>query len=201
MTFAASGLRLINNGNPQVFTYSTNDLLSVVDDSGYFNAAYDKFRLGDIILVSGDQDGTPANVMMTINSATGATTVTTVVQASATLSFAERVVLTVNMPAIGTAETIYVVSPVAGSVSYVGGVSQSNGAGSGGTSTLTVSVPTTGAIATLPFAQDYVAGTAVEDGTITAHVALAAGGVITIATDGTGSHTDSATVTLEITPS
>lgn len=201
MAFSASGLRLVSNGNPQVFVYSTNDLLSAVDDSGYFDDAYDKFKLGDIILVSGDQDGTPANVQMTVNSATGATTVTTVVQASATISFQERIATAISVPAIGTAETIYWVCPIAGSVSYVGGVSHSNGAGSGGTSTITVSVPTTGAIATLAFAQDYVAGTAVEDSTITAHTALAAGGVVTIATDGTGSHTDAAIVTLKITPS
>lgn len=201
MSFAASGLVLIANQANQIFMYTTNDLLNDVVASGYFNSAYAKFRKGDLIIVAGDLDGTPFTTQITVNSATGATTVTTLDLASATISFAERVVLTVNVPAIGTGEVIYVVSPVAGSVSYVGGVSHTNGAGSGGTSTLTVAVPTTGAIATMAFTQDYVAGTAVEDGTITAHTALTAGGVISITTDGTGSHTDSATVTIMITPS
>lgn len=201
MSFTAASFFLISNQDPQIFKYSTNDLLNAVSASGYFNDVTAKLHKGDLIIVAGDLDGTPFTTQLTVSSATGAATVTTTDLATATLSFAERVVLPVSVPAIGTAETIYVVSPVAGSVSYVGGVSHSNGAGSGGTSTITVSVPTTGAIATLAFAQDYVAGTAVEDSSITAHVALAAGSVITIATDGTGSHTDAANVTIMITPS
>lgn len=201
MAFTAASLFLVDNKDPQVWKYSTNDLLNDVVASGYFNSAYAKMHKGDLIFVAGDLDGTPFTTQLTVSSASGAATVTTTDLASATISFAERVVLPVSMPAIGTGETLYVVSPVAGSVSYVGGVSHANGAGSGGTSTITVSVPTTGAIATLAFAQDYVAGTAVEDSTITAHTALTAGGVITIVTDGTGSHTDAAIVTIMITPS
>lgn len=187
-------------GKNRIHGYKTNDLLSAVDDSGYFNDVAAQLYKGDLIVVSGDQDGTPFTTQLTVTSADLATTVTTTDLATATLTFAERVPLVVNIPAIGTGETIYVVCPVAGSVSYVAGVSHTAGAGSGGTSTLTVSVPTTGAIATLAFTQDYVAGTAVVDSTITAHVALEAGGVISIVTDGTGSHTDSATVTLMIEP-
>lgn len=190
-------------GKNKIFHYFTNDLITEVDDSGYFNSAYALFEKGDFIHVSGDLDGTPANVVLTVNSSTGATTVTTVAQASVTLALAQPIALQVNIPAIGTAETIHtfcgVPSGYTGTVSRVAGVSHTNGAGSGGTSTITVTVPTTGAIATLPFAQDYTAGTLVEDATITAHTALTSTGVITIATDGTGSHTDSAQVFLEIT--
>lgn len=205
MAYIADDLVCIAHGagQTQIFSYVTNDLITGVDDSGYFNDATDRLRKGDFILVSGDLDGTPANIMLTVNSTTGAATVTTVAMANATLVLAQPIVLCVSMPAIGTAETIYVDNMVpdgfTGEVTKVSGVSHSNGAGSGGTSTLTVTVPTTGAIATLPFAQDYTAGTLVEDTTITAHTALAHGGVITIATDGTGSHTDAANVTLEIT--
>lgn len=201
MAFTAASFFLVDNKDPQVFKYSTNDLLNEVTASGYFNGVTDKLHKGDLILVAGDLDGTPFTTQVTVSSASGAATVTTTDLASATLSFAERVPLTVNVPAIGTGETIYVVCPVAGSVAYAAGVSHTNGAGSGGSSTIAIQVPTTGEIASLVFTQDYVAGTAVVDSSITAHVALAAGSVITIVTDGTGSHTDGATITLMITPS
>lgn len=205
MAYIADDLVCIAHGagQAQIFSYVTNDLITEVDDSGYFNSATARLRKGDFILVSGDLDGTPANIMLTVNSSTGAATVTTVAMANATLALAQPITLQVNIPAIGTAETIYtfcgVPSGYTGTVSRVAGVSHTNGAGSGGTSTITVTVPTTGAIATLPFAQDYTAGTLVEDASIAGHTALTSTGVITIATDGTGSHTDSAQVFLEVT--
>jgi hypothetical protein len=91
-----------------------------------------------------------------------------------------------------------VVTPIAGTISKVLGVSSGNGATA--TGTVTISVPTTGAIATLPFAAGYTAGTAVEDTTITAHT-LAANSVITVATDGGGDGAGEVIVTLQITPS
>jgi hypothetical protein len=201
MAFTAANLLLVSNQTPQVFKYSTNDLLNDVTASGYFNSATAKLQKGDLILVAGDLDGTPFTTQVSVNSATGAATVTVVDLATATLTFAERVVLTVGMAAVGTSSTKYVVSPIAGTVSYFGGVLDASGAGSGGTSTVTMTVPTTGAIATLPFLQDTAAGAAIVDSTITAHTALAAGGVITLATDGTGSHTGAAELTIMITPS
>lgn len=201
MAFTAANLLLVSNQTPQVFKYSTNDLLNDVVASGYFNSATAKLQKGDLILVAGDLDGTPFTTQVTVNSATAAATVTVVDLASATINFSQKYVLVVNVPAIGTAETVYVVAPIAGSVTKVYGVCDTAGAGSGGTSTITITVPTTGAIATLPFLQDTGAGAAIEDSSITAHTALLAGGVITIATDGTGSHTGGANVTLEITPS
>lgn len=41
-----------------VWHYKTNDTLDVVAGSGYFNAAWAKFRVFDVIHVSGDLDGT-----------------------------------------------------------------------------------------------------------------------------------------------
>lgn len=201
MTYTASQLQMISAGTPQVFKYWTNDLLNAVTASGYFNADYAKFQKGDLIVVAGDLDGTPFTTQLTVSSATGATTVTTTDLASATIIFSQKYMVSATLAAVGTAETTYITVPIAGSVTRVTGVVNANGAGSGGTSTVTISVPTTGAIATLPFAQDYVAGTAVNDATITAHTALAADGVITVTTDGTGSHTGLCRVTLMITPS
>jgi hypothetical protein len=202
MSYDSAGLVSMSHGTGKnmVWFYKSDDLISTISGSGYFNSATGLLTKGDQIVVSGDQDGTPATTQLSVNSATAAATVTTVDLATATLTFQERVVVTASLTALGTSETIYVVSPVAGSVSYVSGVTNVNGAGSGGTSTITLSVPTTGAIATLPFLQDVVAGTTINDSTITAHTALAAGGVMTLATDGTGSHTGRAFVTIQITP-
>lgn len=205
MAFAAAGLTSFGHGVGvnRIHHYTTVDLFTAVDDSGYFNNATNDLRNGDLILVSSDTDGTPLPGFLQVTSADFAATVTTSALASATLNLVAPIRLAVSVPAIGTAETVYahalVPAGFVGTIVRVTGVSDTNGAGSGGTSTLTVSVPTTGAIATLPFLQDYTAGTLVEDSTITAHVALTADGVITIATDGTGSHTGAATVTLELT--
>jgi hypothetical protein len=200
MAFVAANLMMISAYPPQIFKYVSNDLLNEITASGYFNSATLKLQKGDLIMVSGDQDGTPFTTQISVSSATGAATVTAVDLATATLTFAEQITLQVVLAAVGTASTEYVVCPVAGMVTAVSGVLSISGLGSGGTSTVTVTVPTTGAIATLPFLQDTAAGAAIVDSTITAHTALTAGGVITVATDGTGSHTGTARVTLVITP-
>jgi hypothetical protein len=201
MAFVVGDLSMSDGArSPRFWKYTTNDLMSTVVASGYFNASAAGFNKGDLIFVSGDLDGTIFTTQVTVSSADAAATVTTTNLATATLTFSQNVPLTTNLLAVGTASTTYMVSPVAGMVTYVSGVLDVSGLGSGGTSTITVSVPTTGAIATLPFLQDTAAGAAITDSTITAHTALTAGGVITLATDGTGSHTGAARVTIMITP-
>jgi hypothetical protein len=205
MAFAAAGLTAFGHGVGvnRIFHYTTNDLFTAVDDSGYFNAATADLRQGDILLVSSDLDGTILPGILVVTSASGAATVTTTPLASATLNLYQPIRKDVSVPAIGTAETIYVHSGVpanfVGTVTRVTGVTDTAGAGSGGTSTITITVPTTGAIATLPFLQDVAAGALIEDTTITAHAALTSTGVITIATDGTGTHAGAAVVSLELT--
>lgn len=196
MAFIAADLLLVHSSEPQIFKYKTNDIVGLLTVSGYFNPATARLSKGDIILASADRTANPTPASLLVTSATGAATVT--VAALATPQ--ERISLTVSVPAIGTAGTQYVLSPMAGRVTRVSGVSHANGAGSGGTSTITVSVPTTGVIASLPFVQGYVAGDAVNAGSITAHLALSVDGKITIATDGAGSHTAAAELTIVITP-
>ena len=204
MAFDADGWVCTDHGAgaSKMFFYKSNDLFTAIDDSDYFLGVYDQLSVGDVIVVSSDLDGSPLPGMLSVTAASSST-VTTTPLSSATITLYEPIRKDVSVPAIGTAETVYVHAGVPtgfiGTVSRVTGVSHTNGAGSGGTSTITVSVPTTGAIATLPLAQDYVAGTLIEDDTITAHAALDEDGVITIATDGTGSHTDAAIVSVELT--
>lgn len=95
MAFDLDGFKAIASfaqGN-NVFTYKSDDLLSAIDDSGYFNDAADFFKKGDLILVSGDTDGTPAAGVLVVNSADGAATVTTAVQSNITINYYNQVVL------------------------------------------------------------------------------------------------------------
>jgi hypothetical protein len=201
MSFTAANLVRFGNGagSKGLFHYWSNDLFTGIDDSDYFLAAYDKLALGDLIFVSSDLDGTPLNSQLIVT-ASSSSTVTTTPTTTATITSYERYAITVPIVVLGTASTTYVVVPRAGSITKVLGVTDVSGLGSGGTSTVTITVPTTGAIATLPFLQDTAAGAVIEDTSITAHTALLANGVITVATDGTGSHTGVCRVTLEFTP-
>jgi hypothetical protein len=183
-------------GGKMLYGYVTNDTKATIQGAGYFNNASTYFSVGDVINVSGDLDGTPFHTSYVV-SAISAGVVTLTEHAAVTQNVKQ--VITARVPVLGTASTHYVVCPIAGSVTKVLGVSNGNGATA--TGTITVTVPTTGAIATLPFVSGYTAGAAVEDTTITAHTALLAGGVITVATDGGGDGAGEVIVTLEITPS
>lgn len=187
-------------GGCKKWIYKTDDLTTEIDDSGYFNAATTYLSKGDLIDGSCDNDGTPLPVNLIVTSATGAATVTTSAAANITYTLNQRDNTLVEMDVVGTAQTKYFSVPRAGTLTKIQGVTNANGLGSGGTSTVTVSVPTTGAVATVAFTQSVVAGTNVASSAIAAHT-LAADAVITVTTDGTGSHTGNAYLTIEITPS
>lgn len=176
------------------FLYATDDTKAVIQGAGYFNAASAVLKVGSIINVAGDLDGTPFHTSYVVSSNSGG--VVALTEHSAVTQNVKQVI-TARVPVLGTASTQYVVTPIAGAISKVLGVSNGNGATA--TGTVTITVPTTGAIATLPFPSGYTAGGAIEDTTITAHT-LAAGAVITVATDGGGDGAGEVIVTLEITP-
>lgn len=188
------------DGHPiRAHSYVSNDGFATIEAAGYFNALRDKglIKKGEPITVAGDRDGTPFLGIYVFASvpAIGGGDVT-ITEAKAVTQNVKQV-LTVRVPVLGTASTHYVVCPLAGAITKVLGVSNANGATA--TGTITVSVPTTGAVATLPFPSGYTAGSVIEDTTITAH-ALAEDAVITVATDGAGDGTGEVLVTLEITP-
>lgn len=71
MAFLATGLNLVNGskaGNaPQIWAYKTDDTAAVVDTAGYFDngattntGMRDVMRVGDLIYVYADADGTPS---------------------------------------------------------------------------------------------------------------------------------------------
>ena len=115
--------------------------------------------------------------------------------AAATLPQGE-VALVVDITALGTAQTVYIPTPVAGVVTKVYGVS--DGAGSTADATVTVSKGAT-ALAALVFEDDYTAGTAITDATIADHE-LAAGDVLTVVTDGGGAGTGLTHIVIYVAP-
>ena len=61
LTSVAPGSALaVGTAPKRIWHYVTNDALSVVVGSNYFNNASDRIQAGDIILVSADMDGTQA---------------------------------------------------------------------------------------------------------------------------------------------
>ncbi|PZQ48891.1 MAG: hypothetical protein DI551_00745 [Micavibrio aeruginosavorus] len=175
--------------------YVSNDTKAQIETAGYFNTVRKFVRKGDSVLVTGDIDGTPFITMYIFSSVPTSGDILVTEMAAITQNVKQ--ILTVRVPVLGTASTHYVATPVAGKISKVLGVSNANGATA--TGTITITVPTTGAIATLPFLSSYTAGAVIEDTTITTHT-LAAGAAITVATDGGGDGTGEVLVTLELTP-
>lgn len=101
-----------------VFAYVSNDTLVAIATSGYFNSATNYLAKGDIIVVSGDVDGTPAINNYVVNSATGAATVTVVGLSTVTQTYNARYALTTEV-ALTDGDSGYVVAPFAGTISTI----------------------------------------------------------------------------------
>ena len=63
-------------GGNSLWFYTDGDAIATVAASGYFDSAYAELKQGDLILCSIGIGGTPAD-LLTVTSASGATTVTT----------------------------------------------------------------------------------------------------------------------------
>lgn len=181
-------------GKNSVHAYNSDDTKATIEGSNYFGAAANYLRKGDIIFVSGDQDGTPFHTSYIVASNDG-TTVTLTAHAAVTQNVLQ--VITVRVTALGTASNHYVCSPVAGSLSAVYGVS--NAGNTTAISTIGISIDG-GDKATLSFANGYSAGAGVSDTSVDANT-LSAGEVITIDNNGEGDGAGEVFVTLVINPS
>ncbi|MBT3305598.1 MAG: hypothetical protein HN377_03860 [Alphaproteobacteria bacterium] len=68
MAFSAKDLSVLAYANGfTLWHYTTTDLATEVDTSGYLNAATDIVRIGDMILANTDTDGTPASGIFLVN--------------------------------------------------------------------------------------------------------------------------------------
>ena len=72
MAFQSKNLSVLAYANGfTLWHYTTADLAADVDSSGYFNAAADMARVGDMILANVDTDGTPASGIYLVNANSG----------------------------------------------------------------------------------------------------------------------------------
>ena len=104
--------------------------------------------------------------------------------------------LTATITALGTAQDTAVISPIGGVITKISAVSPA--VQTSGISTITVTNASL-EVATLAFAADYAALTAVTDSTLL-NTRLAADGVLKVTTDGTGDGAGQATVTIIVDP-
>ena len=70
--------KIAEAGGNSVFFYTDGDAIATIAASGYFNSAYAELKQGDIIIVTSGIGGTIAADVLSVTSASGATTVTTV---------------------------------------------------------------------------------------------------------------------------
>ena len=77
MAFERSNFGLLgaglNSNHPRLWSYFTTDTAATCDTAGYFNAAKDLLKVGDIIKVNADTGGTPAYVELYVNANDGTT--------------------------------------------------------------------------------------------------------------------------------
>lgn len=73
MAFKPKDLSVLAYANGfTLWHYATVDAASAVDTAGYFNAASDMLRVGDMILANLDTDGTPAaGILLVASNAAG----------------------------------------------------------------------------------------------------------------------------------
>lgn len=69
MSYDAQNLSVLAYANGfTLWHYATDDTAAQVDDAGYFDAAVDMVRKGDMILANVDQDGTPGAGLFVVTS-------------------------------------------------------------------------------------------------------------------------------------
>ena len=75
---AATFHRISNNPDQSLYLYNSADTIITIEASGYFNSVSAELRKNDCILVVGSTGGTQTIDALTVSSADGATTVTTI---------------------------------------------------------------------------------------------------------------------------
>jgi|11BtaG_2_1085332.scaffolds.fasta_scaffold42282_2 hypothetical protein len=75
MAFDRSNIALadagLNSGLPRRWSYTSIDTDTAISTAGYFNDASDLVKVGDVITVNADTDGTPLYGRMLVNANSG----------------------------------------------------------------------------------------------------------------------------------
>jgi CheY-specific phosphatase CheX len=77
MALTAANLQKVAGADQQLWLYNTGDAIATVVASGYFNSVTDNLKQNDVMIVVGVTGGTRTVDVITVSSATAATTVTT----------------------------------------------------------------------------------------------------------------------------
>lgn len=86
MALTAANLQKVAGADQQLWLYNTGDAIATVVASGYFNDVTANLKQNDVIIVVGVTGGTRTVDVVTVSSATGATTVTTTALEGSTAS-------------------------------------------------------------------------------------------------------------------
>lgn len=203
MSYDSNGLVCLNNfigavndAPKKKLSYVTNDTKATIEGAGYFNSAANLLKLGDIIEVSGDLDGTPFYTIYIVSGNDGST-VTLTEQLAVTQNVQN--VLNIDAAALDGTGTFYVVAPFDGTVDKI--YSTIDGALATGDATLTGKiggVAITGGAVTIT--QSGSAAGDVDVATPSAANAFSAGDTLEVTVGGTNSASRTARVSFLVSP-
>jgi len=200
MSFVLNALVAIRAfGENSIFGYATNDTKATVEGASYFNNASGQLRLGDVIVVSGDKDGTPFHTSYTVSSNSGGVVALTE-HAAVTQNVLQEITLNKISTKGADAEVFRYVPNFAGSITKIRSVL--NAALATGDATLTAKVNATSVTnGVITATQSGSAAGDVDVATPTAANTFVAGDVISITGGGSSTATATANVSLQLTPS
>lgn len=200
MSFVFNALVAIRAfGENSIFGYATNDTKATVQGAGYFNNASGQLRLGDIIVVSGDKDGTPFHTSYTVSSNSGG-----VVALTEHAAVTQNVLQEITLPKISTkasdAEVFRYVANFAGSITKFRSVLNAVLATADATLQLKINATNvTNGLITIT--NSGSAAGDVDVATPTALNTFVAGDVISVTCAGGSTATGTANCSLQLTPS
>lgn len=186
-------------GGQMMYGYATNDTKAGIETAGYFNNASSYLQVGDIIVVSGDIDGTPFHASYIVSSNTGGVVALTAHSAITQNVFQEVQAQKISSKA-SDAEVFRYVPTFAGSISNFRSILNAALATGNATATLAINGTnvTNGALTLTQ------AGSAAGDVATVNPSALntfAAGDKITITVGGASTATATVNFSLKLTPS
>lgn len=187
-----------NKNIPRIHSYSTTDLASVVDTSGYFDSINTELSVGDLIQAYVDTGGTPQMGFFLVSSI-----VAGVVDCNnigvLPLPGAEKIYLTAAISDVSTAGQIYMTAPLAGTVTKISTVL--NGAIATADAVLTAKDDAAASMGTVTIANAGSAAGDKDSLVPAANNVVAIGDSIEIETNGASTNTIAVFVLVEITPS
>jgi len=199
MAFSLNSLKPVaqdGQGTPDMWMYTTTDTIATVNTSGYFDTVDKHLSVGDIIFVRSSTGGTAVYSLVAVLSIASG-----VVDVSDGQNIGgDQVVLNASIQDISTAGQIYVVSPIAGTISAI--YSVINGTIATADAVLTAKIAGTAVTNGVITIEDSgsVAGD-VDSAAPTALNTVAIGDAIEVETSGASTNTVEVVLTIVITPS